>query len=118
MKRRYSAGTHVLVAIALLAVLGHVCVLPGHVHAATPSSHHPSAAPESHHEHSDGDGVHAASCEAIRSGAANAGTPTLVATSPRPPAFDNVVDTPLRVAESAPPTSSPPLYLTHRALLI
>jgi hypothetical protein len=109
---------HVLVAFALLAIVGHVCALPGHAHAAATASDHSPSAPVSDHDHSDGDALHAASCEAVRSGAATAATPTVVAASARTSATDDRVDTRLRMAGSAPPTSSPPLYLTHRALLI
>jgi hypothetical protein len=118
MTKRRPAVTHILIAVALLAVIGHVCALTGHVHAATSASAHGHAAPITDHEHSDGDALHAASCEAVRSGAATAETPTVVAASSRTSATDDRVETRLRAAESAPPTSSPPLYLTHRTLLI
>ena len=117
MTKRCSAIRHVLVVAALLTVLGHVCALPGHAHAAGAAGDH-HGLPTTDHEHSDGDAVHAASCEAVRSASATVGTPILIGLSPRASITAALVDAPLRAAESTPPTSSPPLYLTHRALLI
>jgi hypothetical protein len=118
MIQRYAFATHALLAVALFAVLGHVCALPEHVHAATTASDHSPAAPLSDHEHSDGDAVHAASCEAVRSGTPSVATPTVGPGYTRIRAIDDGVDTRSRAAESTPPSSSPPLYLVHRTLLI
>jgi hypothetical protein len=118
MSARYACVKHVLLAVALLAVLGHVCALPEHVHAASTPSDHSPAGPVSDHGHSDGDAIHAASCEAVRSGTPSVATPMVGPGYMRIWVIDDDVDTRSRVAEPTPPTSSPPLYLAHRTLLI
>jgi hypothetical protein len=118
MIKRHCATTYVLVVVALIAVVGHICALPGHSHAATAGSDHPPTAPITDHEHSDGDAVHAASCEAVRSAAVNVETPTVAATSLSTSVIECSIETLPRVVAWRPPTASPPLYLTHRTLLI
>lgn len=104
-----------LALVALATIVGHVCALPGHLHAtAVKESHnHPQSAPD-HHDAADGDG----SCEALRPGAAVPATTVLIAmpsSAAAAPTAYRVID---RVSEAPDPTSSPPLYLAHRALLI
>ena len=107
-----------LIAVALFAVIGHSCAAPGHAHALMSSSVHESEPPVADHSHSDGGAVHAASCEAVRSGAASVATaPVLVATPQAFVATDSL-QRHSRVVASPPPSASPPLYVTHRALLI
>jgi hypothetical protein len=109
---------HVLVVLALFAVIGHSCVAPGHAHALTPSSVHESETPAADHSHSDGGAVHAASCEAVRSGAASVATPSALAATPLVSVATEGDQRRSRVVASAPVSASPPLYVTHRALLI
>lgn len=99
-----------LTLVALATVVGHVCAVPGHAH--TMPSH-------DGHDHSDADGSHVASCEALRPAAAPDASalspvmlPYLVA-SPGP-----VSEFSERASDAPAPSSSPPLYLAHRALLI
>src|SRR5712692_4682424 len=115
MSKRPRTTIHVLIAVALFAVIGHSCAAPGHVHALT-SAGHESGAPAADHSHSDGGAVHAASCEAVRSGATSVATaPVLVATPQAPIATDSLQRR-SRVVASAPPRASPPLYAIHQAL--
>jgi hypothetical protein len=94
--------------LALLAVtlVGHVCVLPLHGHAATEERHHEA-----------GDSVHGASCEVLRSTPSLTWYPIVHTVS--------LVDRPVETCSGAfevfsAPLSvhSPPLFLLHAALLI
>ena len=99
--------------LAVVMLLGHICVLPTHRHVETAPGHGDEAQP-----HDAGVAVHAGSCEVLRpSGIA---CPAVVAIS----AF--IVPTPGeplkqlsgRGGTSPLPTGSPPLFLLHAALLI
>jgi len=102
--------------MALAAIVAHICVLPGHVHA-TPASHgHGHEEPASDHQSSDG--VHTASCEALRP-ASVSGAALLIVHTPVPSVLTRPEPAGLgRPADTPSPSASPPLYLTHRALLI
>jgi hypothetical protein len=96
---------------AILAVVGHVCVVPLHAHA-TPVGGHGS------HDHdADDHSVHTASCEALKSSSPVVVTTLVVALTPLRAgptlvrhAYDDVA-----VVTGVP---SPPLFLLHAALLI
>ena len=103
-----------LVAIAIVAILGHVCApVVGHadpVIAHTESHHHD-------HDGHDGDILHAASCEALRPPVVQAPLVTQLMAAPR------IEIVPVRTTASKTElfviaTSPPPLYLLHAALLI
>ena len=115
----------VLLAVALVVALSHVCAWPAHTHAAAHDSHHAAAptdgATESDH-HPDADPVHVASCDALG---------TAVASPPPPPAAAaaspvGAPDLPLVIAwrgaavaaRGRPSGTSPPLFLLHAAFLI
>jgi hypothetical protein len=117
MSRRLSLKQLLLVSIAFAAIVGHICVLPGHVHAAPAASGHASEEPA--HNHAPADGTHAASCEALRP-ASSPSVPTfVVGMLPTATSFAMAaVGTVERSSDRPPPRSSPPLYLTHRSLLI
>jgi hypothetical protein len=106
-----------LALVALATIVGHICALPGHLHA-TPvmdTHDHPQSAPD-HHDAADGYGD--GSCEALRPGTAASATTVLIAmpsSAAAAPTAYVVID---RVGEAPDPASSPPLYLAHRALLI
>src|SRR5258705_11021421 len=111
------AGTRrsVLSAALLLflgvTLVGHVCALPLHDHAAPPTPQH------SEEQQHDGDSVHAASCEAVASTApASPGVPDITTAFRR----DGAVRQSRGIALTHRPTnsSSPPLFLLHAALLI
>jgi hypothetical protein len=109
---------HALIVVALLAVFGHTCAVPGHAHAPAATSHEGDA-PAADHSRSDGGAAHVASCEAVRSGAMNVGTTLTVVAAPHAPVIHGALRSSPRLTGSSPPaTSPPPLYLTHRTLRI
>jgi hypothetical protein len=88
------------------------------VHAAPETGEHDAA-----HDAHDGstpleDGVHVASCDALRPGAAV--SPAMAAAAVLTPVFVTPRDGgAMRTSTEVPaPTGSPPLYIAHRALLI
>jgi hypothetical protein len=105
-------GPAVLLFIAVAIVLSHVCALPTHAHADQPAAHTSHGSDPAH------EGVHGASCEAVKptaSSAVPAGLPqaatvesTAITLQTVPAARDRVPDS----------RSSPPLFLLHAALLI
>jgi hypothetical protein len=100
-----------LLIIAIIAVLGHICVLPVHAHAAPAESH------DSHGEEPGDHSVHTASCDALKSTSA---TPLIVPAATWAP-LAAVEAVGLRLFDSATSRScaeSPPLFLLHAALLI
>lgn len=113
--RRSGGARWIFPILSLLLLAGHVCVLPAHGHSAPAAL--PAGAGHSH-DGGAGDGVHGASCEALRS--SWAGSPTVA------PSAVTVVDdvvAPCRrwIGRSDAPkaaASSPPLFLLHAALLI
>lgn len=115
MSRARSACTLALLAFALIATLGHICVLPGHAHETPITGGHDHDASPVDERGMPSDG---ASCEVLRPSGAMLAVPVLIAgpsvvalTGVAPDFFDRVIDTP-------PPTASPPLYLTHHSLRI
>ena len=109
-------GSSLVVALALFAVLGHICVLPFHAHAGAITMHEEHPSPQSG-GHPDQEAAHAGSCEVLKSALlaldgvvlAPLGTVAVVTSeSPR-----RGVD-----ADSAIVLGSPPLFLLHAALLI
>ena len=117
MRKQPRVTMHALIVVALLAVIGHVCAVPGHAHALT-SPGHERDAPAADHSRSDGGAVHAASCEAVRSGVVSVATASVLAATPLGYAAVDTVQRYSRVVESPPPAASPPLYVMHRALLL
>jgi hypothetical protein len=99
-----------LLLLLAFTLVGHICALPhGDDHALPHES--------TQHDHDGGDGLHVASCEGVRSA------------PPSSPCASQVT-TPLNMDLAAPrvaqlaltrrpqPSSSPPLFLLHAALLI
>jgi hypothetical protein len=117
MNRCCSLIKVVLAFVALATIVGHVCAVPGHAHAAT-MGHHDHGQPA--HDHPDGpDGAHIASCDAVRSPSATQVAPlpiAVVSMGGLEGIVRRLVNKP--PSEVAVPTSSPPLYLAHRSLLI
>ena len=100
-----------LVALSLILLVGHICVLPTHLHAAVPT--HTDA------EHSHGtEEVHAASCEAVRS--SGAAFPVALAPAVHATMATFIDHSKSQVTGSglSPSLKSPPLFLLHAALLI
>ena len=102
-----------LLLVALVAVLSHVCSLPGHSHI---GAHHEdgdhTAADQSHSD----DGIHAASCEAVRVPTSGLTPPAVVCGVDSLVVVAAVAMEPLPRAPRA--AASPPLFLLHGALLI
>jgi hypothetical protein len=102
------------VAVALFAVLGHVCALPHEAHAVAAE---PSESHQSHDEHSQHDALHTASCEAVPSSVTPAAsvlqmTGSVVVAMAEPAAGALHAPRPSVIA------TSPPLFLLHSALRI
>jgi len=105
-----------LMSLGLLLVLaftlvGHICALPHrHDHAAVPEQ-------SAGHDHDSGDALHVASCEGVRSSppsspCAPQATPLLTVDAAAPGVAR------LALIRTPQPSSSPPLFLLHAALLI
>jgi len=95
-----------LVGVAIFVVLGHICAAPIHAHAGAVTTHS-----EDHPESGSDEAAHGGSCEALRADC-HIDAPALLPTG---------IVLPVLGAHptSAPaPTSSPPLFLLHAALLI
>src|SRR5881396_2376774 len=104
-----------VLAVAIAAVLSHVCVLP-HAHADEP------AATTTHDHEPDGDApdddsIHGASCDVLR--AAPTQLPVLDCTTARFAArVEPVVQLVARASAAVSRGPSPPLFLLHSSLLI
>ena len=112
--RRSGGARWIFLILSLLLLTGHVCVLPTHGHAEPVPM--PAGAGHSH-DGGAGDGVHGASCEALRSSWGSAtvapSAVTVVADVVAPcRRWIGRSDTRKTVA------TSPPLFLLHAALLI
>ena len=105
-------ASRVLVAIAVFAVVAHICVGPFHAHAGTMTAHEDDQA-----ERREGGDAHGGSCDALTSSAVLA-VPVVASTF----TVIGLLDEGGRIAASttsAPaPTTSPPLFLLHASLLI
>lgn len=117
MNDRLSVFGLLLVAVALATVIGHVCALPGHVHATPHDVNHAHSVPvaDGHVPTPDAD---AASCEALRGPSTTVVLTVLVVAAPSATSATVVRHAIGREPGKPVPTSSPPLYLAHRTLLI
>lgn len=108
--RTHGVVAAALLVIAIIAVLGHVCVLPVHAHI-VPAEDHGS------HGDTTADSVHTASCDALKSTAA---TPSIVPVATSTPVV--VIEQSARhlvdIARTSGRSESPPLFLLHASLLI
>jgi hypothetical protein len=105
-----------VVAMAFLAVLSHVCVLPTHAHGESipaATAHHETA-----DDHGPGESLHGASCDAAVSTTGNVPLPVSAT-------VDRLLDSRASYLRRHPVTGdaalrseSPPLFLLHAALLI
>lgn len=107
-------GSWIVLVVALIGLVGHVCVLPVEVSGAemVPHDH---AVPHDGHS-GDADGVHAASCETAATVPISAGAPAAEASRRSLPLDPGL--TPLVPKPRPAPAASPPLYVVHSALLI
>jgi hypothetical protein len=102
-------------ALALFAVLGHMCVLPHEAHAVAAE---PSESHGSHHEHSQHDALHTASCEAVQSSVTPAASVLPAAGLVLVAAFAELAPGGIDVRRPPAITASPPLFLLHSSFLI
>jgi hypothetical protein len=102
-------------AIALFAVLGHVCVLPHEAHAVAGG---PSESHGSHHEHSQQDALHTASCEAVQSTVTPAASMLPVARLAIVATFAELARGAIDARQPLVIAASPPLFLLHASFLI
>jgi hypothetical protein len=100
-----------LLALSVVFLVGHICVLPTHLHAAVP------AHADAEHSH-EADEVHAASCEAVRS--SGAAFPVCLASAVHATMATYIDHSRSQVSGSglSPSLKSPPLFLLHAVLLI
>jgi hypothetical protein len=99
--------------LAVVMLVGHICVLPTHGHVAAAPGHGDEAQP-----HDDDEAVHAGSCEALPSSgiacSAVGAISAFVVATPVEPLKQSVG----RRGMPSVPTPSPPLFVLHAALLI
>jgi hypothetical protein len=105
-----------IVVAAIAVLLGHICAVPGDAEPALLLHDH--AANAEHEDGTDGDAVHAGSCEMARASAAPSSSPVLSWSAL--PSQEVSVQRLERVSALpvAPHATSPPLFLVHAALLI
>jgi hypothetical protein len=115
MKRltgRFAPARWTLLVLSVAILMGHICVLPGHVHADMPAKQ-----TDVDHPHDSDEAVHAASCEAVRS--ASVGSSIVLA--PSVGALTAIPVAPPKTwlgSSRLPSVKSPPLFLLHASLLI
>jgi hypothetical protein len=101
-----------LVGVAFFVVLGHVCAAPFHAHAGAVTTHS-----EDHPESGSDEAAHGGSCEALRADS-HVHAPILLQTSIVLQAIGDFERFSFHPTPTPAPTSSPPLFLLHAALLI
>ena len=101
-----------LVGVAILVVLGHICAAPIHAHAGVVTTHS-----EDHPESGSDEAAHGSSCEALRADS-DVDAPALLSTGIVLPVIGDLEALHPHATSAPAPTSSPPLFLLHAALLI
>jgi hypothetical protein len=99
--------------LAVVMLVGHICVLPIHSHVEASPSHGDEAQP-----HDADDAVHAGSCEALRSSGTACPPLLTISAFVVPTAVYPLNEWVSRCSISPRPTASPPIFLLHAALLI
>jgi hypothetical protein len=99
--------------LAVVMLVGHICVLPIHSHVEASPSHGDEAQP-----HDADDAVHAGSCEALRSSGTACPPLLTISAFVVPTAVYPLNEWVSRGSISPRPTASPPIFLLHAALLI
>jgi len=104
------ASSVLLVAVAILMVVAHICAGPLHAHAGTVTTH-----AEDHPERGSDEAAHGGSCEVLRA-TPNVDLPALTAARLEIVPLTAILPT---IARPLPvPDTSPPLFLLHAVLLI
>jgi hypothetical protein len=101
-----------LVGVAIFVVLGHICAAPIHAHAGAVTTHS-----EDHPESGSDEAVHGGSCEALRADS-HVNVPAPHPTGMVLPVIGDLERLRAHPTSTPAPTSSPPLFLLHAALLI
>jgi hypothetical protein len=101
-----------LVGVAIFIVLGHICAAPIHVHAGAMTTHS-----EDHPERGSDEAAHGGACEALRADS-DVDVPALLPTGIVLPVIGDLETLRAHPTSAPAPTSSPPLFLLHAALLI
>ena len=115
--RTRRASYWLLVAIAVMMVLGHICAEPFHAHAGVITTHEPHDDAHHHPGNAETDTVHAASCDAVKTTPDADGVAVLVAID-IVPIVAPAPERHLVEAETAAVSGSPPLFLLHGVFLI
>src|SRR5215470_1130588 len=110
--KRARPASWLLVGVAIFVVLGHICADPVHVHAGAVTTH-----TEDHPEGGTDESAHGGSCETLRANFDFHMPALLPAGILLPIISAPEINRPLASPVPAP-TSSPPLFLLHAALLI
>jgi hypothetical protein len=111
-----------LITVALLLAMGHVCALPGHAHAAPPpvdgeADEHRHPTPEGHrHPSPNADESHLEACEGLRSAAAQ--LVVVFVTAPAPLTLTRTTGDARSHQRPSFVAASPPLFLLHASLRI
>jgi len=103
-----------LVGVAVFVVLGHICAAPFHAHAGavTTTTHS-----EDHPESGSDEAAYGDSSEALRADS-HVDAPALLPTGIVLPVIGDLETLRAHPTSAPEPTSSPPLFLLHAALLI
>src|SRR2546425_10425770 len=101
-----------LVGLAIFVVLGHICAAPIHAHAGAVTTHS-----EDHPQSGSDEGAHGGSCEALRADS-DVDAPALLPAGIVLPVLGDLEALRAHPTSAPAPTSSPPLFLLHAALLI
>ena len=114
---KLSRTSWLVLLIAVVALVSHVCALPAHAHAGRTSGvHHDMDSAAPHDGEEPGHGVHAASCDAVKAPAPTvmvpAATVTRVATVHQSRGIVQSFIDPVKFS------GTPPLFLLHLVLLI
>ena len=111
--RWFLATRWALLTLLIASLLGHVCVLPLHAHAATATTHQ-------HGDESDRSDqtVHIGSCEALASSPIVQPVVVVTGTAEWSAMPQEVATWAVHDRVAAPPSTSTPLFLLHASLLI
>ena len=109
---RSRPSSWLLLGVAIFVVLGHICAAPVHAHAGAVTTHS-----DDHEEGGADEAAHGGSCETLRA-SFDFHTPALLPAGIALPVVSGPQIHQSSGKSTPSPTSSPPLFLLHAALLI